>query len=121
MTINGTIPLQISFLIAFSQLVPTHTVTLFRGIISMRVPRFPILHVLGVFILSLTPLLSSASLFLVTSAFLTSWTYLRFYKSAFPDLDTAQSTLRGDASETFAFAEFFPDPARPFVAAFSGQ
>ena len=121
-TINGTIPLQISFLVAFSQLVPAHTVTLFRGIVSLRVPRFPLLHILGVLLLSLTPLLSVASFFLVTSGSLTSWTYLRFYKPAFPDLETSQPTsLRGDASETFAFAEFFPDPAKQFVAAFSNQ
>jgi hypothetical protein len=121
-SINGTIPLQISFLVAFSQLVPAHTVTLFRGIISLRVPRFPLIHVLTVFILSLTPLLSVASFFLVTSAFLTSWVYLRFYKPAFPDLETSQpASLRGDASETFAFAEFFPDPVKPVVSAFSNQ
>jgi membrane associated rhomboid family serine protease len=122
MTINGTIPLQISFLVAFSQLVPAHTVTLFRGIVSLRVPRFPLLHILGVCMLSLTPILSAASFFLVTNAFLTSWTYLRFYKPAFPDLETSQPTsLRGDASETFAFAEFFPDPVKPFVSTFSNQ
>ncbi|PBP20113.1 eukaryotic integral membrane protein, partial [Diplocarpon rosae] len=63
-TINGTIPLQISFLVAFSQLVPTHTVTLFRGIVSLRVPRFPLLYVLTVFFLSLTPLLSAAAFLL---------------------------------------------------------
>lgn len=121
-TINGTIPLQISFLVAFSQLVPAHTVTLFRGIVSLRVPRFPLLHILGTFLLSLTPILSAASFFLVTNGFLTSWTYLRFYKPAFPDLETSQpASLRGDASETFAFAEFFPDPVKPFVAAFSTQ
>ncbi|KUJ18271.1 DUF1751-domain-containing protein [Mollisia scopiformis] len=120
-TINGTVPLQISFLVAFSQLVPAHTVTLFRGIVSLRVPRFPLLHILGVSLLSLTPLLSVASFLLATSGFLTSWIYLRFYKPAFPDLDTAQSSLRGDASETFAFAEFFPDPVKPFVSSFSDQ
>jgi len=121
-SINGTIPLQISFLVAFSQLVPAHTVTLFRGIISLRVPRFPIIHVLLVIILSLTPLLSAASLILVTSGFLTSWTYLRFYKTALPDLETSQpSSLRGDASESFAFPEFFPDPVKPFVSSFSNQ
>lgn len=120
-TINGTIPLQISFLVAFSQLVPAHTVTLFRGIVSLRVPRFPLLHIIAVFLLSLTPLLSAASFLLVTTAFLTSWTYLRFYKAAFPDLDTNQGSLRGDASETFAFAEFFPDPVKPIVALLSSQ
>jgi hypothetical protein len=121
-SVNGTIPLQISFLVAFSQLVPAHTVTLFRGILSLRVPRFPLIHVLAVFLLSVTPLLSAASLFLVTSGFISSWIYLRFYKPAFPDLETSQpASLRGDASETFAFAEFFPEPAKSVVAAFSNQ
>jgi hypothetical protein len=102
--------------------VPAHTVTLFRGIVSLRVPRFPLLHLLGVFLLSLTPLLSAASFFLATTGFITSWTYLRFYKQAFPDLDSTQpSSLRGDASETFAFAEFFPDAAKPFIASLSNQ
>jgi hypothetical protein len=86
----------------------------------MRVPRFPILYVLLVALLAFTPLLTSASFFLATFGFLISWTYLRFYKTAFPDLDTSQPTrLRGDASETFAFSEFFPEPLRPAVAAFS--
>lgn len=118
--ISGGIPLQISFLIAFSQLVPAHTVTLFRGIISLRVPRFPLLYILLITVLSITPLLTSASFLLSVIAFLTSWTYLRFYKHAFPDLDSSQpSSLRGDASESFAIAEFFPDPVRGPVASIS--
>jgi hypothetical protein len=121
-SVNGSIPLQVSFLVAFSQLLPAHTVTLFRGIVSLRVPRFPLIHILTVFILSLTPLLSIASFLLVTTAFLASWVYLRFYKSAFPDLESSQpSSLRGDPSESFAFAEFFPDPVKPAVAAFSNR
>lgn len=121
-TIAGTIPLQISFLVAFSQLVPAHTVTLFRGLLSLRVPRFPLLYIGIITLLCLTPILSSASFFLAVFGFLTSWTYLRFYKQVFPDLDTTQpASLRGDASETFAFAEFFPGPVRPFVAAVSSQ
>lgn len=120
--IAGTVPLQISFLVAFSQLVPAHTVTLFRGILSMRVPRFPLVYIGIVSVLSLTPLLSSASFWLAIFGFLTSWTYLRFYKVVFPDLESSQPTsLRGDASETFAFSEFFPAPAKPFVAAFADQ
>lgn len=118
MTIAGTIPVQISFLVAFSQLVPAHTVTLFRGVLSLRVPRFPLLYFGFVSALSLTPLLTSASVFLTLFGLLSSWTYLRFYKTVFPDLDSSQPTsMRGDASETFAFAEFFPGPMKPFVAA----
>ncbi len=120
-TIAGGIPLQISFLIAFSQLVPAHTVTLFRGIVSLRVPRFPLLYIILITFLAFTPLLTCASFLLATTGFLASWTYLRFYKKVFPDLDTSQPmSLRGDASETFAFAEFFPDAVRGPIAAFSG-
>ncbi|ETS77342.1 hypothetical protein PFICI_11216 [Pestalotiopsis fici W106-1] len=121
-TVSGTISLQMSFLVAFSQLVPAHTVTLFRGILSMRVPRFPLLHLAVVTILTMTPILTVASLLLAIFGLLTSWTYLRFYKTVFPDLDSSQPTaLRGDASETFAFSEFFPGPAKPVVAAFTEQ
>lgn len=120
--INGTIALQISFLVAFSQLVPAHTVTLFRGIISLRVPRFPLLYILLITIFTIVGLLSSASFFLALTGFLTSFTYLRFYKLALPDLDTSQtSTLRGDSSEAFAFAEFFPDAAKPLVNTVANQ
>ncbi|KAI9734804.1 MAG: hypothetical protein M1818_006791 [Claussenomyces sp. TS43310] len=119
-SISGGIPLHISFLVAFSQIVPAHTVTLFRGIISLRVPRFPLIYLVLVTLLVLTPILTSASFFSANIAFLTSWIYLRFYKSAFPDLETSQpSSLRGDASETFAFSEFFPDPIRGPVATVS--
>ncbi|CAK7565931.1 MAG: hypothetical protein SEPTF4163_003861 [Sporothrix epigloea] len=119
-SVAGTIPLQISFLVAFSQLVPAHTVTLLRGLLSLRVPRFPLVYLIAVIVLSLTPILSAASTFLAVFGLLTSWTYLRFYKSAFPDLDASQGpSLRGDASETFAFAEFFPAPVKPLVAAIS--
>ncbi|KAG7106389.1 Rhomboid-like protein 19 like [Verticillium longisporum] len=121
MTIAGTIPVQIAFLVAFSQLVPAHTVTLFRGILSLRVPRFPLIYIGIITLLSMT-LMSVASFLLAIFGFLVSWTYLRFYKTVFPDLDASQSAgLRGDASETFAFSEFFPGPAKPFVTAAANQ
>jgi len=70
--------------------------------------------------LTFTPLMTTASFLLSQYAFITSWTYLRFYKTTFPDLEASQSSsLRGDASETFAFAEFFPDPIRAPVATLS--
>jgi len=56
-------------------------------------------------------------------AFLVSWIYLRFYK--LNTLDTLPTTasasmpstsLRGDASETFSFASFFPDKIQPPVS-----
>lgn len=54
--------------------------------------------------------------------FLASWVYLRFYKVSFPDLDVSQpASLRGDASETFAFAYFFPEPLQTPIASVADQ
>lgn len=118
--IRGTTSLQIAFLIAFTQLIPTHTVTLFRGIISLRVPKFPLLYVIVVLVLAVLPIFSISHLLLALNGFMISWTYLRFFKAAFPDLDADQGpSLRGDASETFAFAEFFPEVTRPAIAGIS--
>lgn len=99
--------------------MPAHTVTIFRGILSLRVPRFPLLYICLVTLLALSPILTAASFFLALYGFLTSWTYLRFYKTIFPDLDSSNqpASLRGDSSDTFAFHEFFPAPVKPFVAA----
>lgn len=52
--------------------------------------------------------------------FLAGWSYLRFYKCSFPDLERNQApSLKGDASETFAIAYFFPDPLHRPVAIIS--
>lgn len=78
------------------------------------------MYVLLITLLAFTPLLSATSFLLAVLGFLVSWTYLRFYKTVFPELDTSQPAgLRGDASETFAFAEFFPDVARGPVTVIS--
>ncbi len=54
--------------------------------------------------------------------FMAGWTYLRFYKSG-PDFSTASTggsnSVRGDASETFGFAYFFPDAIHTPIAALS--
>ena len=51
--------------------------------------------------------------------FFTSWTYLRFYKKQveLSGASTGGPTIKGDASETFAFAYFWPDVVQPPVAA----
>lgn len=81
----------------------------------------PLIHFLCVSLLALTPLLSAAQLFLAIYGFISSWIYLRFFKQAYPDLQTPQASLRGDASESFAFSEFFPDVIKPLVAAISDK
>lgn len=101
-TICGGIALQAGFLVAFKQLVPEYTVTIFKGIIKIRVKHFP-----AIFLLLNTlsgPIFGTdVAAVLAWLGFLSSWTYLRFYKKSYPDLGSNQSPcLKGDASETFA-------------------
>ena len=115
--ITGGITLQAAFLVAFKQLVPEHTVTILRGIVKMRVKHFPALFLL-VNTLSGVILGTDTATILAWIGLITSWTYLRFYKRQ-PDLSSSSTGghgLKGDASETFAFAMFFPDAAQPPVA-----
>ena len=107
-SIHGGIAIQSGILVAFKQLVPEHTVTLYKNLIKIRVKHFPALFLL--FTIITAPLLSNYQS--ITSAilgFLASWVYLRFYKSSVPDLGSHTVTLKGDASETFALSQFFPE------------
>lgn len=70
--------------------------------IRVRIKRFP-----AIFLLANTisgPLFGTdVAVFLAWFGFFAGWTYLRFYKKTFPDLESGQSpSLKGDASETFA-------------------
>ncbi|KAF8252293.1 DUF1751-domain-containing protein [Wilcoxina mikolae CBS 423.85] len=118
-TICGGVALQAGFLVALKQLVPEHTVTLFRGIVKVRVKHFPALFLL-VNTLSGPIFGTDVTAVLAWLGFLSSWTYLRFYKRSFPDLGSNQApSLKGDASEIFAIAYFFPDPLHRPVAIIS--
>lgn len=116
-TIQGSVALQGAFIVAFKQLVPEHTVTILRGLIRIRVKHFP-----AIFLVANTTsgilFGTDTALVLAWLGFLTSWTYIRFYKKQ-PDLSSASTggnDVRGDASETFAFAYFWPDAIQPPVA-----
>lgn len=117
--ISGAVALQGAFLVAFKQLVPEHTVTIARGVLTVRVKHFPavflVWHTLAGIVLGM-----ERALVLAWLGFLASWTYLRFYKVS-PDLSSSatggSAGIRGDPSETFAFAGFFPDPLSTPIAA----
>ncbi|KAL5345837.1 hypothetical protein ACLOAV_008863 [Pseudogymnoascus australis] len=114
--ISGTTALQTALLTGLSQLLPTHTITLFRGLLSLRLPRLPLLHLALVTLLALLPIYTIAAPLLSLSGFLTAWSHLRFLRLPLPDLDSP-GPLRGDASDAFALAQFFPEPVRPAVDA----
>jgi membrane associated rhomboid family serine protease len=120
--ITGGITTQAAFLVAFKQLVPEHTVSIYRGMIKMRVKHFPAVF-LAANTLSGFFLGTDTALLLAWYGLVTTWTYLRFYKHQ-PDLSSTSSDsvgLKGDASETFAFATFFPDVMQPPIAAVCDQ
>lgn len=103
---------------AFKQLVPEHTVTILKGVVKIRVKHFPSIfltaNTLSGFVFG-----TDKALVLAWLGFFTSWIYLRFFKTQ-TDLSgagTAGSRVRGDASDTFAFAYFWPDAIQPPIAA----
>ncbi len=118
-SINGGIALQAAFLVSFKQLIPEHTVAVARGLIRVRVKHFPSIFLIANTISGLAFGTDTAML-LSWLGFFTAWTYLRFYRKS-PALTSSSTgdglTLRGDPSDTFAFACFFPDVVQPPVAA----
>jgi len=86
-------------------------VTIARGFIKIRVKHFPAIFLVANTVSGVV-FGTDTALVLAWLGFLTSWTYLRFYKRQ-PDLSSVStggtSGIRGDASETFAFAYFWPD------------
>lgn len=79
---------------------------------KIRIKHFPALFLLIQTLLSLT-IGNGSAMLLAWLGFMTSWIYLRFYRRT-QLLSTSHtgegSTICGDASETFAFAHFFPEP-----------
>ncbi|ORY80906.1 eukaryotic integral membrane protein-domain-containing protein [Protomyces lactucae-debilis] len=106
--IYGSSGLQAAILVAFKQLVPEHTVTLFKDRIKIRVRHIPAIYLLCTSILALL-LGHFQTIPTAITGFFASWVYLRFYKPAPPDLAAHSVSLHGDASETFRLSGFFPD------------
>jgi len=116
--IQGSVALQGAFLVAFKQLVPEHTVTILKGVVKIRVKHFPAIF-LAANTISGFVIGTDTALVLAWAGFFASWTYLRFFKKQ-ADLagtGTGRPTIKGDASETFAFAYFWPDVIQPPIAA----
>ena len=114
-TISGGIAIQAGFLVSFKQLVPEHTVAIAKGLVRMRVKHFPAIFLLANTISGIA-LGTETAMFLAWFGFFTAWVYLRFYRIS-PSMSSAStgdgSVIKGDASDTFSFAHFFPEPAKP--------
>ncbi|MBW0485187.1 hypothetical protein O181_024902 [Austropuccinia psidii MF-1] len=106
MSYRGLMALQTGFLVAFTQLIPEHQVQLF-GLIKIRVKNLPMLYVMFSNIMCL--LGYQSPFILIQMGWLSSWYYLRFVKW------NEGGEFRGDRSETFAFAMWFPPFVQPLV------
>lgn len=128
--INGGVAIQTGFLVAFKQLVPEHSIVLFKGIFKAQVkhivlPIVLLYSLVGV-VIRRTPLAV-----LPLMGFMTSWIYLRFYRityietilplsNSLTQASSEASKIKGDASDTFAFAKFFhPQSVRSVVIVIS--
>ncbi|CAG8534888.1 6363_t:CDS:2 [Paraglomus occultum] len=108
--INGQIGLIEGFLVSYKQLIPEHLFKVFSGTVSMRVKHFPSIFIITSLIFFI--LFEAQSQFLlVIYGWLISWTYIRFFK--------VQDGIRGDRSETFSLASFFPEMLQPPVKVIS--
>jgi hypothetical protein len=135
--VNGTVGLQLAFLVAFKQLVPEHSIVLFRGLFTIKVKHL-VMPVLVLYTL-LGALRGVEITLLAWYGFFTAWVYLRFYRVTYVDplLPTttageagdaasnlsggsSKTRIRGDASEVFALNTFFyPRAVREVVHALS--
>jgi hypothetical protein len=85
----------------------------------MRVKHFPAIFLLCNTISGII-LGTETAMFLAYFGFMTAWVYLRFYRVS-PSLSSTAtgdgSIIRGDASDTFSFGHFFPEPLQTPVGA----
>ncbi|RGB41097.1 eukaryotic integral membrane protein, partial [Rhizophagus diaphanus] len=100
--VNGMIGLIGGFLVGLKQIIPEHLVRL----TFCRVKHIPSLFLLLSFVCFVLFESQSQFLLVLYGSFI-SWIHLRFYKY--------QGGLRGDRSETFSFASFFPEFIQPAI------
>ncbi|GMM37217.1 hypothetical protein DASC09_045420 [Saccharomycopsis crataegensis] len=139
---SGCFSLILAYVVAFKQHLPEHNLIFFKGAFHLRVKHVPFISLIVLLVLpfitkSYYPTLNSLLCFGI------SWTYLRFFQSMIlePLIPLTSSTtassnanngdttndisdnlqfgvhrVQGDASDTFAFAYFFPDVIHPIVS-----
>lgn len=120
--VDGNICVLISYIVVFKQLIPEHSIVLFKGVAQTRVKQVPLLTLIVITIVSaanqsLTPALQS------WIGFLVSWIYLRFFQPnvvdpALPNPNgvVGVQKIYGDASDTFSLVHFFPDALTPILS-----
>ncbi|KAH3756092.1 transmembrane protein [Pelomyxa schiedti] len=103
----GVMPLLVGFSVALKQLDPNKVMNMLF-VYTMPMKYLPLVMVVCSLIFGL---LGTLWMFpLSVMGMILAWAYLRFWQSH------GQSALKGDLSEQFCFADFFPEPLRGFVS-----
>lgn len=125
--IYGGIALQLAYLVAFKQMIPEHAVVFLNDMGRIQVRYLPF-SALILYTVTSIALRRPAMMLLAWSGFFVSWIYLRYFRisqiqNILPLTEDAsstanQATIKGDPSDSFAFAEFFfPAPLHDVVEA----
>ncbi|KAI3656541.1 hypothetical protein MP638_003493 [Amoeboaphelidium occidentale] len=100
--IYGGTGVQMGLLVVLKQLIPEHSIKLFKGFVTFRVKYVPLAFFSLILIMSLLRLMSGmVQIFLAINGFLCSWIYLRFFLQ--------------DRSESFSFLSFLPETLRSIL------
>ncbi|ODV75042.1 uncharacterized protein CYBJADRAFT_161517 [Cyberlindnera jadinii NRRL Y-1542] len=125
--VDGNLCLLVSYLVVLKQLIPEHSVVLFKGVLQFRVKHIPFFVLIVVTVISSVTASSSPAL-QAWIGLIASWTYLRFFQSSVADPLLPQHNnvvgvrrIYGDASETFSFVHFFPDVFAPILGPIFNQ
>lgn len=125
--VDGNLCLLVSYLVVLKQLIPEHSVVLFKGVLQFRVKHIPFFVLIVVTVISFVTASSSPAL-QAWIGLIASWTYLRFFQSSVADPLLPQHNnvvgvrrIYGDASETFSFVHFFPDVFAPILGPIFNQ
>lgn len=140
--VYGGIAIQMGYLVAFKQMIPEHALVFLNDMGRIQVQTLPLTTLLFYTVVSIA-LHKPPMMMLAWSGFLVAWVYLRYFRvsqahnvipltepsldshgstSTSPDTMLGESTdehmiMRGDPSDSFAFAEFFfPSPVHDVVA-----
>jgi len=107
--IHGMAGLMGGFLVVFKQLLPEQAFEL--GPIRIRAKDGPLIIIAVFFVLYFLGLTRFTELLCCTFGVYTAWIYLRFFQ--------IRDGIKGDRSETFQFASFFPTRLRPLAVTLS--
>lgn len=80
------------------------------SILKLRIRDLPLIVVLVSVVMRLMGVVPGSHPCLIITGLMVSWVYLRFYQKQ------ANSDVRGDMSDSFNFASFFPEVIRPPIA-----